>query len=128
MAEQTKEARIKSEIARLDKIFSNIEENKKKLIKKLIDNAAFMTITLEELQKSINEDGPVITSINGNGFETINEHPAQKSYNQMIAKYTSTIKQLTDLLPDSKEDSVSKAGESLAKFVAQGKPKGRLSN
>ncbi len=106
----------------MNKIFEKIPENKKNLCKKLIENAAFMAATLDELQKEINENGPVITTVNGNGFEVMQENPAQKSYISMIGKYNQTISQLTSLLPDQKQDGVYKAGESLAKFVAGGKP------
>ena len=43
----------------------------------------------------------------------------------MINRYNSTMKQLIDLLPDDKSKNVSKAGDALAKFIADGKPKGR---
>ncbi len=113
---------IGAEKRKLNKIFEKIPENKKNLCKKLIENAAFMAATLDELQKEINENGPVITTVNGNGFEVMQENPAQKSYISMIGKYNQTISQLTSLLPDQKQDGVYKAGESLAKFVAGGKP------
>ena len=64
----------------------------------------------------------IITAKNGNGFETVQENPAQKRYNTMITRYCSTIKQLQDLLPNSREDNINKAGEALAAFVTKGKP------
>lgn len=123
--DKQKDIKIKNEIKRLTGIFEEIHEDKKTLISKLIDNAAFMAITLEDLQDRINNDGPIIKSTNGNGFEVISEHPAQKSYNTMINRYTSTINQLTNLLPSDKETSVSQAGDALAAFIAKGKPTGR---
>lgn len=115
------DSRIKKEQAKLSKIFGNIPENQKKLCEKLIQNAAFMAITLEDLQEEIVKNGPIITQVNGNGFTTSQESPASKSYSTLINRYSSVIKQLVDLLPDSKTDSISKAGESLAAFVAKGK-------
>lgn len=88
---------VKEEEKRLNNIFANLDKDKKAINQKLINNAAFMAITLQSLQDQVNSEGPVIKSINGNGFETINEHPAQKSYNTMINRYTVVIKQLTDL-------------------------------
>lgn len=117
-----KDRQIKKEISKLKRIFKDIAPNKKTLCEKLIQNAAFMAVTLEELQEQINEEGSVIKSINGNGFETVQEAPASKAYNTMINRYTSVIKQLQDLLPDAKTDNVNKAGEALAAFVAKGKP------
>lgn len=114
--------KIAAEKRKLVKIFEEIPENKKKLCSKLIDNAAFMAVTLEDLQKTINDEGPVITSVNGNGFEITQEHPAQKSYISMMGKYSAVIGQLTNLLPDQKAETVQKAGENLARLVAGGKP------
>lgn len=121
-----KEKLIKKEKSRLKRIFKDISEDKKKLCEPLMQNAAFMVVTLEELQKSIADEGAVIKAVNGNGFMTTQENPAQKSYNTMINRYTVIIKQLQDLLPDDKVDTVNKAGEALAAFVAKGKPGGGI--
>lgn len=117
--------RIREEIERLNEIFTNISENKKTLCAKLIQNAAFMAVTLEDLQETIMDEGAVKEFTNGNGFTILQEHPAQKSYNTMINRYASVMRQLQDLLPDKKEDAVFNAGEALAAFVAKGKPGGK---
>lgn len=120
-----KDRRISKEIKKLNSIFENISEDKKELCNNLIQNAAFMAVTLADLQKTIQEEGAIITSVNGNGFETMQEHPAQKSYNTMINRYSAVIRQLSDLLPDTKQDVINNAGETLAAFVAKGKPGGK---
>lgn len=122
MGELTREQRIKKEKLKLKRMLAEVPESKKKLCEKLIENAAFMGITLEDLQQTINEEGPVITAKNGNGFNITQEHPASKAYVAMMAKYTTTMNQLMDLLPDSKSEATQKAGEKLAKLVAGGKP------
>ena len=119
--DKEKERKIKREISKLRKIYKNISEDKMKLCENLIKNAAFMSATLEELQDIINKDGAVIDSKNGNGFEVTQEHPAQKSYNQMVSKYSGVIRQLCELLPDSKTESVMKAGDTLTAFIKAGK-------
>lgn len=124
-ANKSKKSLIKKEKARLEKIFNGIAPDKKILCEKLIGNAAFMAITLELLQEDINLNGPVITGINGNGFEVTSENPAQKSYNTMINRYGAVIKQLEELLPDDKTNARESAGEALAAFVAKGKPGGK---
>ena len=120
--EKTKENRIKREKNKIKKILAEVSESKIKLNEKLIENVAFMAATLEDLQKTINEEGSVITAKNGNGFDVTQEHPAQKAYVAMMAKYTTAMNQLMSLLPDSKVDSVNKAGEKLARLVANGRP------
>lgn len=118
-----KEKLVKKEMRKLNSIFADLPADRKKLCANLIQNAAFMSVTLAELQEDIAERGAVITGVNGNGFETTMENPAQKSYNTMVNRYAAIIKQLADFLPDQKSDTVNKAGEALAAFVAKGKPK-----
>lgn len=114
--DKSKTAAIKAEKKRIEKIFIEIPENKKKLVGKLIENAAFMEVTLQELQNEVNVFGPVIRTTNGNGFDILQESPAQKSYNVMIGKYAAVIKQLENMLP-TKEASA--PGAELMKFLAQ---------
>lgn len=121
-----KEKRIKKEISKLKKIFSGLSETKKKLCESLIENAAFMSVTLEELQETIKAEGAIGEFTNGNGFGVLQEHPAQKTYNTMINRYASVMKQLIDMLPGDKEEEKNNAGEALAAFVAKGKPGGKF--
>ena len=120
--EKTKEQRIKSEISKLKKIFGNLDKERMTLAMKLIENAAFMMVTLEDLQKTINEEGAIRTGTNGNGFETTQESPALKAYNSTMQRFTPCIKQLTDMLPDDKSLATAKAGEALTAFINRGKP------
>jgi len=92
-----------TELTKLQALFATIPENKKKLCEKLIQNAAFMAETLEELQATVKKEGAVVTIVNGNGFEVQQENPAQKSYNTMINRYSTIIRQLSDMLPVESE-------------------------
>lgn len=100
-----KEKAIKKEINRLKKIFSKIDEDKKELSERLIKQLAFMSITLFELQETVNTDGAVELFEQGSQ-RMLREHPAVKSYNSMIKNYNSTIKQLIDLLPKAEQKIV----------------------
>lgn len=51
------------------------------------------------------------------------KRPEVDVYNTMIKNYASVIKQLTELLPDSKESAKAEAGEALVNFIRQGKPR-----
>ena len=55
--EKTKEQRIKTEWSRLKAIYSDLPDNKKAIVFPLLQNLAFMKITLDDLQQSINENG-----------------------------------------------------------------------
>lgn len=101
MAKIKKETKIKREYLRLAKHFKGVSESKRDMAERLLQNAAFMAITLEELQEKIVAEGVVVTEINGNGFKITQENPAQKSYNTTIKNYNATIKQLAEICPDA---------------------------
>lgn len=97
--EKTKEQRIKSENTRLKGIFKDLDENKKKIVTPLIQKAAFMHVELEELQKTIEEDGCVCEYKNGANQYGTKKSPEVDVYNTMIKNYTAIIKTLTDIAP-----------------------------
>lgn len=97
-----KDTAIKKEIKKLNNIFKDIPEDKKSLCEGLIKNAAFMYVTLEELQNEVNKHGAMIAYKSGNGFDTIRDNPAQKAYTTMISRYSGIIDQLNKLLPSDK--------------------------
>lgn len=49
----TKDQRIKREIARLKRVFRDLDKNKLQTVESLIKNAAFMAVSLEEDRKSV---------------------------------------------------------------------------
>lgn len=116
--------KIQKEVIKLTEIFDDIPDDKKSLCEGLIQNAAFMHVTLQELQNSIMELGATIKCQSGNGFETIKDNPAQKAYTTMIARYSNVINQLCDFLPTEKQEAQAKAGEALKAFITAGRPKG----
>lgn len=89
------------DLEKYKKIFNDLDENKRVFAEKLYNEADFMFKTLHSLRKLISSEGAVIKTVNGNGFETYSEHPAQKSYNTMIRNYNATLKQLADLAPEA---------------------------
>ena len=90
---------------RYRKIYIGVSSNKKTLVEKLYTEVAYMYATLTELKEIVNKEGAVLKAVNGNGFETISEHPAQKSYNTTIKNYSVIIKQLAELVPEEKTES-----------------------
>jgi len=109
------------EINQLRKRFDDIAEDKKKLAYRLIDEVVYMGETINELKTLVKLEGVVVETMNGNGFISKGENPAQKSYNTTIKNYMTSIKQLNELLPDSKTGEANKAGEALREFIQAGK-------
>lgn len=94
-----KEAKILAEEKRLSAVFTKIPARSKRAMKSLIHNAAFMAVTLSDLQDTINADGPVSEYQNGENQWGTKKSPEIEIYNTMIKNHASIIKQLTDLLP-----------------------------
>lgn len=94
----TKDEEIKKEIKRLNKILGEVEKNKKEAVEGLIQEVAFMRATLQELKAMIDENGPIDEMPQGE-YSILREHPALKSYNSMIQRYTTACKEIFSLLP-----------------------------
>lgn len=97
--ELEKHKRIKREITRLNGLFKMLDPKKKKAVDSLIKNAAFMTVTLEDLQEEINEKGVTERYQNGANQFGVKKSSAVEVYNSMIKNHVQVMKQLTDLLP-----------------------------
>lgn len=113
-----KNNKIKKEKQMLEKIFKKIDKNKQKIVEKLIDNVAFMSITLDELKEDIKKYGIKEEYMNGKNQFGFKESVESKTYNTILKNYMSAIKQLIDLLPIDEQKN---AGEDLLKFIASGK-------
>lgn len=111
----SKEERIKKEIKRLKKIFNKLDDDIKKVTQSLIENAAFMSVTLEDLQEVINAEGVISEYQNGANQWGTKKSPEVEVYNTMIKHYMNIIKQLTDLLP--KEVEVVEEGDGFEDFI-----------
>ena len=96
--EINKNTLIKREVARLTNLFKEIERSRRLSTNGLIEEAAFMKITLRELKLEIDKAGPIDEMPQGD-YSILREHPALKSYNTMVQRYAAILKQLTDLLP-----------------------------
>lgn len=112
---------ISKVLQKLKKIFKNISKDKKELVQKLIESAAFMTVELTKLENYISIHGVSETYQNGENQSGKKMSTEASAYNTMIKNYTSIIKQLTDLLPEGLPNT--KEGNALMNFAT--KPKGR---
>lgn len=94
-----KEEWIKKEEDRLNEIFKDIDKKKKKTVRSLISSAAFMAISIKELEGIINVKGYTEEYQNGANQKGIKKCSEVEIYNIMIKNHMNCIKQLTDLLP-----------------------------
>jgi hypothetical protein len=108
---------VKKETNKLRKIYGDIDLPKKKNLEKLIDNAAWMAVSLEELRAQIDVEGYEETYRNGANQTGKKDSTAVKTYNTIIKNYNATIKLLMDQLPQSQQQT----HDALAQFLLRKK-------
>ena len=97
--EKERNNKIKRELKKLKAIFSDIGEKNRGTVERLIENAAFLAVTLEETQKIINRDGVIEEYQNGENQRGMKKSSAVEVYDKSMNTYSKVIKQLCDLLP-----------------------------
>lgn len=112
---KARERRIKAEKARLNRLYSGISAEKKKTIAGLIERAAFMRVSLADLEDDLNTYGFTEFFSQGDQEPYLRKRPTADLYNTMNTGYQKIIKQLTDLLP--KEPAQPDAGDGFDAFV-----------
>ena len=98
-----KNKKIRKETQKLKKLFKDLTDSKKKMAEKLIENASFMSITLDELKEDIKLYGVKETYVNGKDQFGFKESIESKTYNTMVKNYMNIVKQLNDMLPEEKK-------------------------
>lgn len=107
---------IRREEKRLQEIFSEIDEKKKKTVAGLIERAAFMRVNLQEMEKDLDANGFTEyfqQSEKQDPYER--ERPIARTYSTMNGSYQKIMKQLTDLLPKTTAEEP-KAGDEFEQF------------
>ena len=98
--EKTKEERIKVEERRLRRSYKELSKDKLAVVDGLIKRAAFMRVTLEDMEQDLDTNGFVeLFSQSEKQDPYERERPVARLYNTMNKNYQSIIKNLTDHLP-----------------------------
>lgn len=114
-----KEKKIKQEINRVKKIYKDFPKEKLKVLEGLIQEAAFMKISLEEMREDLLTNG--LTEVFEQGSQKFErERPHVKIYTTFMQRYSGVMKQLIDLLP---EEQKKEEADQLLEFLQKGKIK-----
>ena len=89
---------VKLEVERISKLFEAMPPERKELARPLIENAGFLSVTLEELRKEITEKGIKEQYQNGMNQSGYKDSVEVKTYTSMLKSYMVVIKQLSCLL------------------------------
>ncbi len=112
-----REKKIKQEINRIKKLYKDFPKEKAKVLEGLINEAAFMKLTLQETREDIIKNGTI--ELFEQGEQCFNrERPEVKIYTTFMQRYSNVMKQLIDLLPvEIKKEEA----DALMEFVRKGK-------
>ncbi|WP_339110769.1 hypothetical protein WIS39_19990 (plasmid) [Clostridioides difficile] len=112
-----KEKKIKQEVSRLKKNYKDLEKEKNKILDGLVNEAAFLKISLEETREILIREG--LTEIFKQGKQEFERERLQvKIYLNFMKLYTSVMRQLIDIIPsDIKQEEEDK----LIEFIKKGR-------
>ena len=105
MAKTKQATRINREKARLNEIFKDLEANKLSTCQALIDRAAFITISLEDLEEQLNKTGWVEEYQNGENQYGMKRAAAADVHISLTKNLNAIIRQLLDLVPPAQKTS-----------------------
>lgn len=102
-AELTKDQKISREIKRLRRVLKDLDKNKLQIVEPLIKTAAFMAVSLPELEAIINEEGYTVEYQNGANQSGTKQSDEVKTYIAMTKNLATVIKTLADIAPPVKK-------------------------
>lgn len=105
MAKIKKTTRIDREKQRLLDIFAGLDENKLSTCYALIDRAAFITVSLEDLEEQLNKTGWVETYQNGENQCGMKKAAAADVHISLTKNLNAIIKQLLEFVPPAQKAS-----------------------
>jgi len=98
-----KETRIKKETRRLKAVFKDLDSNKLKTVDALIRRAAFITVSLEDLEDELNVTGWTEIYTNGKNQEGVKKSAAAEAHISLTKNLNAIMKQLLDLVPPAQK-------------------------
>lgn len=100
---EEKKKRVRKEYNRIKKIYKDMPPDVKTTVDSLIHRAAFMRVSLEDMEADLDERGFVEFFSQSEKTEPYErERPVARLYNTLNKNYQSIMKQLSDLVPKPK--------------------------
>lgn len=99
VTKKSKNTRIAEELKRISVWYADIPENELTIISGLLQNSAFMKVTLDDLAAEITASGSVDEYQNGANQSGKKIAAAVQSYNALLKNYLATTKTLAAYLP-----------------------------
>jgi hypothetical protein len=104
--EEKRKKLIQNEVRRLTATFKTIESEKRRLVKATIEDAAFLTVSMQELRDQIAREGMQVEYKNGENQYGTKQSPAVLSYLAMSQKLSTAMKILLECQPKTEKKEI----------------------
>lgn len=98
--EEERKEMIAKEFVKLKKNLKEIDESRKLTIEKLLQEAAFMTVTLDETRQIITRDGIIEEYQNGATQKGLKKSSAVEVYDKLLTSFAKVVEQINKSLPE----------------------------
>ena len=105
------------ELAKLERIFENIPEERRDVGQTLMESAAFMASELKKLQDFIRINGWTETYSNGATQSGKKPSSEAQAFQTLIKNYNTTLKTLVGMLPEDKQKGAKEEVDLMADFL-----------
>ena len=119
MLSTNKETRIAAERERLNALFADLDANQLQAAAGLISSAAFLAVSLEDLESEINANGYIDSYTNGSNQAGEKISAAVQAYATLNAKYQSAIQKLLKIVQPAPKKPKPKSAEEIAAEKAE---------
>lgn len=108
---------IKKEVAKLKKVFSDLQGQQREVALRLFEDLAFLTVEMTNLREHVKVYGSVEDMPQGD-YSILRTSPYFKNYLDAAKTYTSIYKQLLDMYPKPEQKlKVTSEIDGLQKFI-----------
>lgn len=105
VAKATKTTRVNKEKKRLLAIFAGLDANKLDTCRALIERAAYITVSLQDLEEELDANGWTETYTNGANQCGVKKSAAAEVHISLTKNLNALMKQLLDLVPPAQKSS-----------------------
>lgn len=105
VAKAAKKTRVTKERKRLQAIFSGLDANKLSTCQALIDRAAYITVSLQDLEEELDEAGWTEPYKNGANQNGLKQSAAASVHISLTKNLNAIMKQLLELVPPAQKAS-----------------------
>ena len=99
----TTQEQIQKEIENMAEVFADIPSGQAAIAMRLIHRAAFMTVTLQRLEDSLNSSELVEVYQHGEAQTGVKQAAELQGYNALVKNYATVMRQLSGMVPKATE-------------------------